>query len=200
MKGKKLEIFKAIKERRTIRQFNTRHVPISVLRKIIEAARWAPCPNNIEPWRFVIARKGNPTTGKIIRLLQSESQKRNISVSIFLKDAFKILKAANIAIYVFNTKVISAKYKKLGMNRDIQKKASLFEHQAISAAIENLTLCAEKFRLGTVWLGSPVFLSKDIERIFNTDFELNAIISMGYFGKKPKRTKRLPISKIAKYI
>jgi nitroreductase len=30
------------------------------LRTILEAARWAPSANNVQPWRFVVARRGTP--------------------------------------------------------------------------------------------------------------------------------------------
>ena len=76
----------------------------------------------------------------------------------------------------------------------------LFEHQAISAAVENLLLCAEELRLGAVWLGSPVFLNKGIERIFKTNFELCAILAIGYYNNKPKRTDRLSLDKIVEFI
>lgn len=30
----------------------------SVIRTVLEAARWAPSANNVQPWRFVVARRG----------------------------------------------------------------------------------------------------------------------------------------------
>jgi nitroreductase len=33
-------------------------VSTDVLRTILEAARWAPSANNVQPWRFIVARRG----------------------------------------------------------------------------------------------------------------------------------------------
>jgi nitroreductase len=33
-------------------------VPTETLRTVFEAARWAPSANNVQPWRFIVARRG----------------------------------------------------------------------------------------------------------------------------------------------
>ncbi|WP_163971095.1 nitroreductase family protein [Oceanobacillus halotolerans] len=38
------------------RSFLEKEVPEDVLMRVLEAARWAPSANNIQPWRFIIAR------------------------------------------------------------------------------------------------------------------------------------------------
>jgi len=50
----KNHVIKAIRERRSIRKFIDRKIPLSVIRKIIEAGTWAPSGMNNQPWRFVI--------------------------------------------------------------------------------------------------------------------------------------------------
>jgi nitroreductase len=44
------------KQRRSMRRYNTDQVPIDNIKKIIEAARWAPSGNNSQPWEFVVVR------------------------------------------------------------------------------------------------------------------------------------------------
>ena len=36
----------------------TAEVSVDALRTILEAARWAPSANNVQPWRFIVARRG----------------------------------------------------------------------------------------------------------------------------------------------
>jgi nitroreductase len=36
----------------------TAEVSVEALRTILEAARWAPSANNVQPWRFIVARRG----------------------------------------------------------------------------------------------------------------------------------------------
>lgn len=50
-----------IKRRWSPRAFAERPVDTETLRSLFEAARWAPSSNNEQPWRFVVATKGDQT-------------------------------------------------------------------------------------------------------------------------------------------
>ncbi|MCX5677798.1 MAG: nitroreductase family protein [Candidatus Omnitrophica bacterium] len=194
----KNSILAIIKHRRTIRTFNNRKVTKNVLKNILEAGRWAPCPNNVQPWIFYVTKRNNFYTQKIIKIIQKESKNESIGVSVFLNDSIKIFKSAPIMIYIFKKCILAKRYAVLGPS--YQQKGELFEHQAISAAIENMILCAEAYGIGSVWLGSPVFLSKKIEAIFKIDDELCAVIGLGYYDKKPAKIKKIPFSQIVKFL
>ena len=43
-------------ERWSPRSFSTEEVEEDVLMSVFDAARWAPSANNMQPWRFIIAR------------------------------------------------------------------------------------------------------------------------------------------------
>jgi len=43
-----------IQKRRSVRKFESRTVPRDVILSCIEAARYAPSAENIQPWRFII--------------------------------------------------------------------------------------------------------------------------------------------------
>ncbi len=47
-------IMKVIRERRSIRKFEARDVPVESLKIILEAGRWAPSGLNNQPWRFLV--------------------------------------------------------------------------------------------------------------------------------------------------
>jgi nitroreductase len=51
-----LDILKIIKSRRSIRKFDNSPVPEDLLKKILEAGRWAPSGLNNQPWRFAVIR------------------------------------------------------------------------------------------------------------------------------------------------
>jgi len=197
MKILRTPILNIIRKRRTIRKFILKKVSNTTINTLIEAARWAPCPNNLQPWRFCAVANYSPVSKRVVKYLENEAKKKSIGVSVFLKDAIQIIKNAPVSIFVFNTKVVSSKYKILG---DIyQKQGVVFEIQAISAAIQNLALEAEELKLGTVWLGSPLFLHRGIENMFKTKHDLVAIIGIGYFNIKPKNIPRLPVSEILRF-
>jgi len=49
-----VDIFEAIKNRRSIRSFQEKAVPEELLGKIIEAAQWAPSASNRQEWKFIV--------------------------------------------------------------------------------------------------------------------------------------------------
>jgi len=59
---KKMELQKAVRNRRSVRQYRDTPVKDEQIRRILEAALWAPCAN--ERWRFAVVR--NEITKKAI--------------------------------------------------------------------------------------------------------------------------------------
>jgi nitroreductase len=49
-----MELYDAVRARRSVRTFEEKPVPREVLGRLLEAARQAPSANNLMPWRFVI--------------------------------------------------------------------------------------------------------------------------------------------------
>lgn len=49
-----MEIFEAIKSRRSVRNFEDKPVPEELVRKIIEAGQWAPSACNRQDWKFIV--------------------------------------------------------------------------------------------------------------------------------------------------
>jgi nitroreductase len=49
-----MDVFDAIKNRRSIRTFQEKTVPEELIKRIIEAGQWAPSACNRQDWRFVI--------------------------------------------------------------------------------------------------------------------------------------------------
>ena len=48
-----------MRTRRAVRKFHPRDVPEADVREILEAARWAPSPANLQPARFIRVRDGD---------------------------------------------------------------------------------------------------------------------------------------------
>lgn len=51
------------------RAFDGSEMPETDLKTILEAARWSPSAFNIQPWRFVYARRGDEHWGTLVNLL-----------------------------------------------------------------------------------------------------------------------------------
>jgi len=51
------------------RAFDGGEMPEADLKTVLEAARWAPSAFNLQPWRFVYARRGDDSWQKLVELL-----------------------------------------------------------------------------------------------------------------------------------
>lgn len=51
-----MDLFEAIKGRRSIRNFSDKDVPDEIIEKLIDAARHAPSSRDSQPWEFVVVR------------------------------------------------------------------------------------------------------------------------------------------------
>jgi len=80
-----MDVFKAIKTRRSIRKYKHGPIPEEDLQTIFEAARLAPSAANRQPWRFVIVRNSNRK--KVLAKIADDQ--------MFLNDASVIVAAAS---------------------------------------------------------------------------------------------------------
>jgi nitroreductase len=74
------------------RAFTGEHMPDAALMSLFEAARWAPSASNIQPWRFVYARRGSPQWAPLFDALMDMNQPwvANASVLAYaLSDRFR---------------------------------------------------------------------------------------------------------------
>ncbi len=53
-----MEVFEAIKGRRSIRKYTKESIPEDFIVKILDAGRWAPSASNRQPWSFMILKDG----------------------------------------------------------------------------------------------------------------------------------------------
>ena len=51
-----MEVFEAIKNRRSVRNYKAEPVPEEKLKKVLEAARLAPSAHNAQEWKFVVVK------------------------------------------------------------------------------------------------------------------------------------------------
>ena len=73
MKFNSKEFYNKIKERRTVREFQTKKIDFDIIRNAILAAGTAPNGANLQPWQFVIIK--NKNIKKKIRIAAEKEEK-----------------------------------------------------------------------------------------------------------------------------
>jgi nitroreductase len=170
-----MDVFEAIKGRRSIRAFQNRDIPPETVDRLIDAARWAPSAGNIQPWEFIIVRK--PET------------KRKLAEAA-LEQTF--IEEAPVVI------VVCADENRSSQGYGTRGK-TLYCLQDTAAATQNIHLAAYALGLGTCWVGA--FREDEAKKILNIPSGVRpvAIIPVGYPAEKPQPRNRRPINQITHY-
>jgi len=167
-----LDVFKAIKTRRSIRAFTDKRVTDREVKKLIEAARWAPSAGNIQPWEFIIVKDPKVKHGLCEAALNQT-----------------FIEEASVVIVVCADPVRSSKrYGSRGIN--------LYCLQDTAAASQNILLTAHAAGLAACWVGA--FNEEVAKRVLSVPDELRpiAIIPVGHPAEKPRARLRRSLDEI----
>jgi len=167
-----MDVYEAIKTRKSVRSYESRQVPDEVLIRILNAARRAPSANNSQEWRFVVVRNAE-TRRQIARAACRQS---------FVGEAPVVL-------------VCCAKD-----NRHVMTCGQASYPIDAAIAIDHITLCAAAEGLGTCWIGA--FYEDEVKQILGIPpaIRVVALLPLGYpQDPKPVRKLRLSLERIVSY-
>ncbi|MBW2313327.1 MAG: nitroreductase family protein [Deltaproteobacteria bacterium] len=156
-----MEIYDAMKTLRAVRRLRPDPIPDDVLRRVLEAATWAPTGGNVQPWRIVVVRDGEKKArlGSIYaehwaaytkihrKMLEGapeevrESNERMIRAGDYLAEHFTDTPA--VLIQCFNPKIMAI----TDANLD---RISVVGGASIYPAVQNLLLACRNEGLGCV--------------------------------------------------
>jgi nitroreductase len=179
-----VDLYEAIKGRRSVRTFKKTVVPRDLIEKIFDVALWAPSGMNRQNWKFFV--------------LTGEKKEKLVSISF---TSFHYLEPQLQELYAEKPKIIEATrrfFNRLGDAPVVicayfepTKSDETTSLQNVAAAIQNLLLVAYAEGLGTCWMTGPVTVADEINRFLGTeDMTLVAVIPMGYPDETPKAPPR----------
>lgn len=167
-----MDIYQAIKLRKSVRAFQEKPVDDVVLHRLLEAARLAPSAKNFQEWRFVVVR--DPET------------RRRLAV------------AARGQKFVAEAPVVLACCAET--DDHVMTCGQLCYPIDVAIAIDHITLCAVAEGLGTCWIGA--FFEEQVKEILNIPPEIRVIqlLPIGYpRDPGPEEKRRLPLETIMRY-
>ena len=167
-----MELFEAIKNRRSIRSFHEEDIPSEDLRRILEAATEAPSAGNMQSWEFVIVRNGD--------------RKKVLVEGAFGQDF--IAQAPVVIVVCANTARSASRYRERGR--------SLYSIQDTAAAAQNILLTSHALGYGSCWIGA--FDESKIAQAINAPSEVRpvAIIPIGRPAESPEPRSRLSLERV----
>jgi nitroreductase len=167
LKSTYTETEKVILERRSIRMYKSRQVPAFMVKRILEAGRFAPSAGNGQPWKFVVLREPDiiegltHTTVKICKIFKALLDYR-VTGKRWLKplaDLFIHLKPGDLHPTPFGAVSMIADGK-LSLYHGAPTVILLFKDVRgisnpdldIGIAGQNMVLAAHSMGLGTCWV------------------------------------------------
>lgn len=161
-----MDILKAVKERRSVRDFQKKEIPQDIIDKLIEALIWAPSAGNLQARKFYFIKE----TGL----------KKKIAVAA-LNQHF--LAEAPLVIIGCADSRISYRYRERGVY--------LYSIQDVACSLMGMMLVAYENGLGSVWVGA--FQEDIISDLLELPEILRpvALVAVGYPSKIPSPPPRV---------
>lgn len=159
-----MDLYDAIRKRRSVRSFLPREIEDRKLNRILEAGLSAPSASNKQPWRFIIVRDG-----EMRKKLASAARNQN-----FVAEAPVVLVAC-------------------GVDPDYVMACGQHAYTVdVSIAVDHITLAAVVEGLGTCWVGA--FSEDQVKSLLTIpdNVRVVALLPMGYPADYPAPTQRKP--------
>lgn len=197
MRGKSATTLdKIISRRRSERNYLPGEVKERVIKKLIQAATWAPSPHNAQPWRFVIIR--NQEKKKTLARAMAQKYRVDMGADGLEPEVIEERVERSLKRIIEAPLLILACLSMEDMDSYPDKKRQSAERdmavQAIGAAIQNMLLTAHCRGLGACWMCAPLFCP-EVVRVslgLREEFAPQALITIGYAGSKTAPPPRLP--------
>ncbi len=180
-------LLKVIKQRRSIRKYKSEPVPIDIVMKVLEAARWAPSGRNSQPWEFIVVRSEDKL--RLVKDIMLEKGKRMADTTAnFSSVKMDFLEDVTTFVIVCADPRFKVAYPQSQVNEQLAtmylENSERILIQSIAAAVNNMLLAACSLGLGAVWLtgAGESITEQQLKETFQIPQELRTIccIPLGY--------------------
>ncbi len=174
-----MDLMEIIKQRTSCRSYQTKALPDEVLKRCLEAARWAPSACNQQPWRFIV--------------IKDRELRERICAEGFLPGVpMPWAKQAPVIIALCSKKTV--------ITHLLAPLLSGINYHLLDLGIagEHLVLEAQEQGVGSCWIGW--IKPKKIKKILKLPFDLTpvSLITLGYPQEISQPSKRLELNEISR--
>ena len=203
-----LDVYEAIKRRRSIRKFKKESISQDQIEKLIEVARLAPSGSNVQPWRFIIV-KDNQLKSELCKASYKQKFVEDASIVVVCcGDLLSWKRVKETSREILKDKRIKLSKKTKDALEKRTNKAAIAEMDDripttmlnVAIAIEHIALEAVELGLGSCWV--RLFDEKKIKQILNLPDHLYivAILPIGVPAEDPSPRSRMSMSDITSII
>jgi len=197
-----MELWEAIRQRRSVRKFDPRPVPREILEEIIEKALWAPSRMNTQEWYLVVMTRDKMEdllplireAGERLKYKLEETFRERPDIIERTLRFFADLGGAPVAVFAFIPRTEVRLEPGMDSYARYRAESTRMDNiQSTAALIQNLLLLAHEAGLGSTWMTGPLTLGDEIAALMGLEhMELVAVIPLGYPAHMPKAPPRRP--------
>jgi 5,6-dimethylbenzimidazole synthase len=185
-----VEIFTALKERRSCRKFTAQEIEAVTLHQILEAGGWAPSVMNLQPWRFYIVKNPGPK-----QLLKTSCEQ--LAQDIFAASGWKWVSKYSFDFLIEAPVLIAgaADPRDTGADQFMPGRGTGYAYSCC-AAVQNMLLAAHALGVGTLWF--TLYDTTKAKEILGIPGELDlvSIVVAGYPAEPAKNIPRRPVDEL----
>jgi coenzyme F420-0:L-glutamate ligase/coenzyme F420-1:gamma-L-glutamate ligase len=196
-------LFAIIQNRRSIRRYTDRPVPVDVLRRVLAAGQWAPSAHNRQPWRFAVITDAAPReklaramgerfrSDLLVDGLPTQEVERQIGRSTAR------IGGAPVLIVVCLSMTDMDRYP----DDHRQSAERVMAVQSTALAAQNILLMAHAEGLGACWMCAPLFCPDVVQAVLALpgDWEAQALLTLGYPAEERTKDREPLETKIVWY-
>jgi nitroreductase len=166
-----MDVYDAIKTRRSVRAYQDKPVPEDVLKRILEAARLAPSASNRQDWKFIVVR--DPGNRRAVAQAANNQ--------MFIAQAPVII----VAVSLNPERIMSCEVPSYAVD--------------LAIAVDHITLAATAEGLGTCWIGA--FSQREMKKVLDIPerYKVVTLTPLGYSADSPRQKVRKPLEEIVYY-
>lgn len=192
-----------VKKRRSIKQWKADPVPEDDLKKIVEAARWAPSGYNCQLWEFVVVRKpelknriGDIVASAFTDMMKDAAPSGSGGTFSPSRDQFtSFAKAPAIILLLGDTRV-----REYGPGRADDERWLSIYLPSLSIAYQHMALAATSLGLGSQWVSAVNLptVPDQIRKLIGIPEEMVFfdMFAVGYPDVEPSEKKMRPIEEM----
>jgi coenzyme F420-0:L-glutamate ligase / coenzyme F420-1:gamma-L-glutamate ligase len=182
----------ALRERRSIRKFQSKPVSRELVVAVLEAAGWAPSAHNSQPWRFIVIENQEVKRELAEKMATAWAQDmaRDGSTVDEAKRLERRERFANAPVLILACLTLD------GLRNFPDQERQQIERdlavESVGAGLENLLLAAHSLGLGGCWYCAPAFCKSTVRDVLKIpkEIEPSALIMLGYPSESPTAPSR----------
>ncbi|HEX9910518.1 MAG TPA: nitroreductase family protein [Desulfatiglandales bacterium] len=199
------EFLKLVRGRRSIRKFRRDPLPKEALRRIIEAASWAPSASNRQDWEFRVVTS-SPVKERMRNIVRSrwESVLDRSSSDVIREELQKYISMFDWFSHAPALIIISAKRPESFLYHILGDTAGDVAGTEISAAMaaQNLMLAAHASGIGSCCVTGPLAAQEELKELLGMGKgrKIVCLIALGYPAEQPEAPLRKSVERVSKVI